>query len=127
MAFLAFDLDQRCVDRSREARVVQLDPVILAARTWDFFFHGAKLDVGAREDLEVGGLVRGALGRTIFAFTVPRARVLTVPTKPLPFTVKLPMVAMFVSSFVSRAATIATSMAFVNRRRSGRTRRATTQ
>src|SRR3954468_6659242 len=56
---------------------------------------------------------------TIFAFTVPRARVLTVPTKPLPFAVKLPMVAMFVSSFVSRAATIATSMAVVDRRAIG--------
>jgi hypothetical protein len=43
------------------------------------------------------------------------------------FTVKLPMVAMFVSSFVSRAATIATSMAVVDRRRSDRTRRAATQ
>ena len=36
---------------------------------------------------------------------------MTVPTKPLPFAVKVPMVAMFVFLFVSRAAPIATSMA----------------
>jgi hypothetical protein len=38
-------------------------------------------------------------------------------TEPLPFTVKLPMVAMFVSSSGSRAATTAVSMAVVDRRR----------
>src|SRR6478609_4289336 len=64
MAFLAFDLDQRCVDRSREARVVQLDRVIFAARILGLLLpHRAELDVGAREDSEVGGLVRSALGR----------------------------------------------------------------
>ncbi len=43
---LAFDLGQRCVDRSREARVVQLDREVVAVRLFRALLPGgAELDV----------------------------------------------------------------------------------
>lgn len=52
VAFLAFDLDQRGVDRSREARVIQLDRDVVAA-----LLLGLLLPAGA----ELGVMRSGAL------------------------------------------------------------------
>ena len=60
-AFLTFDLDQGGVDRSREARVVQLDREIVALGVLGGLLPGrAQFDV-AGEDAEVRALVGGVL------------------------------------------------------------------
>ena len=62
-AFLAFDLDQGGVDRSGEARVVQLDREVVALRLLRGLLPGgAELGVAAVEDAEVRAFFRGALG-----------------------------------------------------------------
>ena len=57
-AFLAFHLDQGGVDRSGEARVVQLYREVVAALCGDFLPGGAEFDI-AGEDAEVRSLVGG--------------------------------------------------------------------
>jgi len=59
-AFLTFHLDQGGVDRSGEARVVQLDREIAAAEAGDLLPGGAELD-RAGVDAEVRALVGGVL------------------------------------------------------------------
>jgi len=41
----AFDLGERCVDRSREARIVQLDREVVAALTGGLLPGGAEFNV----------------------------------------------------------------------------------
>ena len=43
--FLALDLSERCVDRGREARIVELDREVVAALTGGLLPGGAELDV----------------------------------------------------------------------------------
>src|SRR6266702_5016522 len=60
-AFLAFHLDQRGVDRSREARVVQLDREVVTLGIPGGLLPGsAQLDVGS-EDAEVRTFLGGVL------------------------------------------------------------------
>jgi hypothetical protein len=94
--FLTFHLDQGGVDRSREARIVQLDREVIALGVLRGLLPSrAQLDI-AGEDSEVRALFRGVLDATSLALAL-RARVRTVPVKPLPFEVKVPMVAIVVS------------------------------
>jgi len=68
-AFLALDLDQGGVDRSREARIVQLDREVVAVALRGLLPSGAELDI-AGEDAEVGTLLGGALDRDELGFDV---------------------------------------------------------
>src|SRR4029077_565631 len=59
--FLALDLDQGGVDRSREARVVQLDGEVVAFRVLGGLLPGCAQFDSASEDAEVRTLLGGAL------------------------------------------------------------------
>ena len=85
--------DQGGVDRSREARIVELDRVVGPTLLRGPLPRGAELDVGAGDDAVVRGLVAVLLqgpNRTLAL----RVRVLTEPVRPLPFWVKVPMIAL---------------------------------
>src|SRR5690606_30089310 len=59
-AFLSFHLGKRCVDRGREARIVELDREVVATLLGDLLPGCAELNV-AGVDTELGGLVGGIL------------------------------------------------------------------
>jgi hypothetical protein len=69
----AFDRDQRGEDRRREARVVQLDRKVFAARTRGLSPRGAELGL-AREDAIIGSLVVLLLGPRNLGLDVERKR-----------------------------------------------------
>ena len=60
-AFLAFDLDQGGVDRSREARVVELDREVIALSVPGGLLPGGAQFNVTGEDTEVRALVGGVL------------------------------------------------------------------
>jgi hypothetical protein len=95
-AFLAFHLDQGGVDRSWEARVVQLDGEVVAIRVLGGLLPGRAQLHSAGEDAEVWTLLGGLSTRASLALTL-RVRVRIEPEKPLPLEVKVPMVAIVVS------------------------------
>lgn len=91
--FLAFHLDQGGVDRSGEARVVQLDREVIAALGGDFCHAAPSSTLAAAKMRKCGPLSEGFSTRTSLALTL-RLRVLIEPVKPLPVEAKVPMVAM---------------------------------
>lgn len=111
-ALRTFDLGQGGVDRSGEARIVQLDGEVVALGVLGGLLPGrTQLDVG-RVDAEVRPLSEGFSTRISLALTL-RLSVLIAPEKPLPVEVNVPMVAIVSFPWFARAAPIATSMAVV--------------
>jgi len=90
-------LDQGGVDRGREARIVELDRGVGPALLRGLLPGGAELDVGGAGDDPESGLLSLSFSTGTKRTLALRVRVLTVPARPLPFWVKVPMIAMMVS------------------------------
>jgi len=100
VAVFAFDFRQRRVDRSREARVVELDREVVAVGLGGALLPGgAELDI-AGVDAEVRALVGRVSTPAMRALTL-RARVRIEPVKPFSVVVKVPMVAIVLFPFRS--------------------------